>query len=306
MTETAIDLRALAEQDPPVIAVDQAYRLVYDTDHPVRSVLRDMMHSAALQYANHLGVTAAELLDKAFGPSAYRAVFNRGDCRQPNCVHLDLLVVFDTAGEVLWYDRDDTGLRGSRLVAGRDEQEAYGQPLPVLEDDTKQAIEALVEKAIAAHEEYLPGTVLAVDRTADGRDLLYDGDLCEMDISGEAARLHRNTGAAAGDDSTGPQRRLLSPHERDVTVRVLRDLLLPEVLASPDVRIYSGDAEVLTEVARVLDPHEQGGDQPPDHQPGYINLAALEALLYQETAVIAEQDVPPLMDAIRTAARHAH
>ncbi len=306
MTDTT-DLRDLADRPRPVITIDGAYDLVYDTDNPVREVLRDTMQATALQYATHLGATAAGLLRQAFGPAAHRAVFNRGECddRRMGCVHLDLLVVFDADARVIWYDRDDGWLSGGRLVAGRDELEAYGDPMPALDDDTRQAIQNLAEKAAAAHGEYLSSTTLIVDRGVqdDGTpiDLHYDGDLYEMDIDDEPARLRRNAGEPADDDSIGPQRRPLSPAERGLLVRVLHDLITPGLVLIPDVRMFSGDREVLAEAARVLDPRDRV-DLPPDHQPGYISLAHLEALLRQETSVIAEEDVPLLMVWVRATA----
>ncbi len=294
-------------QTPPVIAVDGAYDDVYDTDHPERLALSSLAEEAALAYATHRGAAAARTLRLAFGPKARRAVFNKSVDSEAG-VNLELLLVFGDDDRVIWYDRNDDHLWGSRLVAARDEEEAYGGPaVAVLEEETKAAVEALCEGADeAVTDGYLIGALLDLDPTVPGHGAIYDGWIVELDIDDAPARLRRAVGTPAHDDSTGPQRRLLSPAERDVSVRVLHDL---DLVRSPAVRVFPGDREVLAEVARVLDPRDRVAP-PPYRQPAYISLNRLEELLRNEdgvahpvTGLVHADKVTDLMELIREAAR---
>lgn len=228
MTDKTLDLHALTGREIPTIKVEGAYDRVYDRcpDKPERLALRATAENAINRYAAVLAREAGKLIREAFGPDAHRAVFNRREEWAESDgsgvdINMDLLVVFDAAGEVLWYDREE--LSRTRLVMRRDEIEAYGGPVvPWLHGETKQAIEGLLEIAEDFADGYLSrcaGLVLG-STVIDGQEVpvVFDGDERELVIDDEIGRtvevdsvsfdtlaevLRRETAVIDGEDVDG-------------------------------------------------------------------------------------------------------
>lgn len=306
---TPEELRERGLRDSPVVDVEDAYKRVLpnggDLLGDTRAVLDRMADKAAYQYARICAGEAAQLIRQAFGERAHRAVFDRS-LPDDDGITVDLLAVFDAADEVLWYDREDSDLDWSPFGRRTDEIEAHGgHVIPLLGEDTKNAIERLVELAESSHDDgYLEGSELPggypSDPGDDERDYDTDGQVLEMLVQEELDGLHRVGGEPAFDGSQFPQRRVLEPLERDITVRVLRDVLRNGGLT--EVRFFPGDQQRLAEVAAVLDPRVSDDEKPFRAHNGYISLDRLAEVLGDETAVLDPEDVPALMETIRAAA----
>lgn len=302
---TAGQLRAFADRPTPVVEVEEPHRWRHDgPDQPALTALHRMREQAANQYGTMHGAAAARLILEAFGPTAHRAVLDQRENIDGGTA-MDLLAVFDADGEVLWYDSDDVQLWRSELARDWAEIEAYGGPvLPLLAEDTKTAIEELAEIAEASPEDgYFLLCDLVIGRSGEGYDqldTLYIGGTRELYLNEEIRPVAEILGPPAYDGSTGPQRRLLNPLERDITVRVLRDVLNSG--EPPVVGMFPGDREVVAEVGRVLDPRDgDDGDEGRTYG-GHISFERLAEVLRDETSVLDPDDVDNLMTVIRASA----
>ncbi|MER5608220.1 hypothetical protein AB0F93_00420 [Micromonospora tulbaghiae] len=312
---TAEELRERGMQPVPVLrsAEDNPWKRSWsdadDLQGQMRTALNRVACNAAYQEARLNAGSAAELIREVFGPKAHRLVFERRPVDAD--VEVDLLVVEDADEQVIWYDRDDHYLRRSSFGRRVDEAEAYGGPVIAnLVRDTKGAIERLIQKAEESDTDgYLVSTHLPIGTyVMDGkempRDYPCDDELIELIVQDELDGMRYFGGAPAADGSQFPQRRLLTSFERDVTVRVINDVLLAGNL--PGVRLHHGDRGLLDSVAKALDPRTD--DDLPDNAreyDGYISLALLDEVLRSESSGIHPDRVPALMSRIRDAADHS-
>ncbi|MEU7802683.1 hypothetical protein AB0B10_25825 [Micromonospora arborensis] len=297
---TANDLRVLGEREIPLVFVDEPHQWRHDGPfHPTCGTLHPLHEQVGNQYAALHAAGAATLIRQVFGPTAHRALIDVRNTVDAGTA-VDLLIVFDVDGQVLWYDSADVQLWRSQIARDRAEIEAYGGPvLPCLDEETQTAIEQLAQIAEESPADgyFLTGH-LVIGRQDDGAALLYLGDVREVTLDDELWPPAEILGTPAYDGSLTPQRRLLAPLERDITVRVLRDLC--RLGEQSGVWLGAGDREVLASVATAIDPRDGGGDD--RAHTGYISLDRLAEVLRDETAVLDPDDVPNLMETIRAAA----
>ncbi|WP_328384318.1 hypothetical protein OHQ88_34275 (plasmid) [Micromonospora zamorensis] len=182
------DRRPLLDRRAPVLSIERPYDYVR-VDGTKRRDARDVAERATNRFASLTAVQVGELIRRVFGRTAERVLFERreGSDGGVGDIHLDLLAVYDDE-QVLWYDPCG-GMRGTLAVRDRDEIEAYGGPvLPELDADTQKAIEMLATVADDKGDGWFALTALVVGRTVrDGEmvDVVYDGDVCELDIAEE-------------------------------------------------------------------------------------------------------------------------
>ncbi|MEU3458295.1 hypothetical protein ABZ671_32660 [Micromonospora sp. NPDC006766] len=308
-TMTPEELREHGLRPSPVAEVEDPHKRVWPDRGTLESDMREaadrMAEAASYQYATMSAGAAAQLIREAFGEKAHRAVFERGEMAGDAGTYANLLVVYDADDDVLWYDRQRIELSVTPFGRSADEIEAWGgHIIPQLAETTRTAIERLIVMAEDTNGDgYLvetgleTGTFTDNGKAEDG-DFQTGGDvLLELEVQEEIDDLHTVGGHPASDGSQFPQRRLLSPLERDITVRVLNDVLLAG--EQTKVRLFPGDRGTLANVAATLDPrHNDDGERDRIHS-GYISLDRLEMVLRRETSVIDPDDVANLMKTIR-------
>jgi len=240
-------------QTTQTVGVTDPHEVARQIDKAAREALATLRGEVNHQYAATLACAAARMLHDTFGPSARRAVIERCDSEDGG-ISIYLLAVFDRADNLIWFDGC---LEGTDLVAAREKIAADGgPPIPVLDKTTREAIEDLCEQAEDAPDGYFIRCGLDTEP-----DLPYEGYTLELNINEEAARRNRLAGPAAPDGSTGPQKRLLTPRDRALTVQVLRTVTdaLTNHRDRPirsAIRVDVDSAQRLLDIADVLDPKE--------------------------------------------------
>lgn len=259
---TIENLQALNDRQPEVVALTASEIKEAAHSDADAVTLGQLIQAAALQRSAFHAAKVGRLIRRLFGPSVERALFDKehlDDCT----TRFRMLAVYAGDGDMLWYNPEL--LHGTRFVRERDHDEATGgRVTPALEGLTQHAIETF-----ARYADELAGS-------DDGYLSVYDGDLgdyaseyghvVELVINQEVKDLAKHIGEPAFDGSTGPQRRLLSPRERELAARVLRAVV--DGLANHShrplrqaVRIDTRDWHILAEVAAALDPRPDNTEQ---------------------------------------------
>jgi hypothetical protein len=236
----------------PVLSIDGAHdKLLLHTDGD-RGLLREHAREVSWQHAAYCAAEAAGALRILFGESAHRAVFEskRATDADGDAVDTHLLVVFDAADQVIWYNRQF--LSGCELVK---EIDARDTTMPDLDDDTLTYIQGLIEWTEEAHYDgYLLAETLVTEPSGGMYASHYDGYTVALLIDEELDAQVQAAGWPARDGATGPQRTVLSPAARDIAVAVLREVLdsqghMKRIPIAPEYQALLG------EVIAALDPH---------------------------------------------------
>ncbi|GGM90033.1 hypothetical protein ACFFX1_49325 [Dactylosporangium sucinum] len=141
---TTPNLRTLAERPAPVAALPTPWQEAQIAGDPVRAAAHELAERSGSVFAALTAAKAADMLSRAL-PGAAQAIIERDYAATCTCHTMRLRLVRDDAGAVLWRC---TAFAEHPDVVRRDELEAYGGPvLPVLDEDTREAIESLAAAA---------------------------------------------------------------------------------------------------------------------------------------------------------------
>lgn len=165
---------------PPVAALPEPWREARVDNDPIRAAARLRAERSGNAFAALTAAKAADMLRRVL-PGAAEAIIERDYTVQCECHTMKLRLVRDHAGAALWYD---DAFDDHPDAIRRDELEAYGGPvLPTLDDETREAIEAL-----AAAAQNWGSPLERVDETLieqhDGipTQVIYDGELHALRI----------------------------------------------------------------------------------------------------------------------------
>jgi hypothetical protein len=196
---TTLDLRALADRPRPEVGVHSPYEAASDQAPAHLAALADS-DRARRRLAARLVARSGDMIRRVF-PDATRAVFGRaldvdGEPR------FELELIYATNG-LIWHS--DT-FRAHPLAAPRAEAEAYGGPvMPEIDYDSRWAIQAHIEDAVAEHEDVLPSYQLYWPHLKTGQLTVVrrDEQLIAVDIDAVIAAVADQPDVISLDRLTG-------------------------------------------------------------------------------------------------------
>ncbi len=184
MTDTAANLRALADRPTPKLTLDHPWNPV---EHPDAATTTDWRatDAASNRYATRRAAAAAQMLRTLF-PAAHRVVFERTE-ESDSVVRVDLLTIRTTAGTLIWYD--DTFAKHPDAVALAEAEAHGGSVRPRIDAATRGAIEELIADAEDTGRGYFSSADEAPHPDAKNTEVFPPGDLRELVIADELAAL---------------------------------------------------------------------------------------------------------------------